>query len=178
MTVKLKTARITTNLTLWLLLAFSNVITFLGFGGGYAFGGNRSVYSLEPFKYIDVVPGGIVQHGVIMCLIGLLLLWSIAGIVQSHAQTAMAWTTAKISLGAMTFYSAWCVYAFSAAWISNHHYVGIMWIYLATMVAAGTLLASIHMVRHTTMQQAIRTLEAAVQASAKDDRRASASRGV
>jgi hypothetical protein len=165
--------RISTALTMWLLLCVSTVVGFLGFGGGYAFGGASSVYSLEPFKYIDLIPGGLATHGILMCAMALGLLWGIAGIVQSHGFAASSWNAARVSLVAITFYSAWCTYAFAAAWVSNHHYVSITWFFLATLISAGTLLASTRMVRNTSAAQTISALEAAAKASLRDGSNAS-----
>lgn len=160
--------RVSTALTMWTMLCISLTISFLGLGGGYAFGGTSSVYSLEPFRYIDLVPGGITTHGIMMCAMALLLLWGIAGVVQSHGFASGSWVASKISLCTITFYSAWCTYAFTAAWFTNHHYVGAVWFFLATLISAGTLLASMRMVRNNNAAQTIGVLEAAANAKLRD----------
>lgn len=171
-------SRVSTILTMWVMLCISLVISFLGLGGGYAFGGKTSVYSLEPFKYIDLIPGGLTTHGILMCAMALLLLWGVAGIVQSHGFAASSWVAAKVGLASVTFYSAWCTYAFAAAWLSNHHYVAAVWFFLATLISAGTLLASIHMVRSNSATQTITALEAAARARLRDGSYASTTRSL
>lgn len=170
--------RVSTALAMWVMLCISLVISFLGLGGGYAFGGAKSVYSLEPFRYISLLPGGLTTHGILMCAMALLLLWGIAGVVQSHGFAASSWIAAKVSLCSITFYSAWCTYAFAAAWFTNHHYVGAVWFFLATLISAGTLLASIRMVRNNSAAQTISALEAAAKAKLRDGSHVPATRSL
>lgn len=121
---------------LWQTSIVSAGLVFVFIGGGYAYGGVSSTYSLEPFQVLlQVFPHNLRAHGTIMVLLGI---GSICASVSMKKDfTRRTWRIARIAILATLVYAMWCFIAFAGAVWINNHYTGTMWWYFYVAVMSG-----------------------------------------
>lgn len=124
--------------SLWSLLVFGIALVLIAVGGGYAYGGEKSTYSREPFRVILILTRTLEAHGCIMLFLGLGLFFSLGSLLQAFNKRAML--VARVFLALTVVYSVWCAYGFAAAYFLNHHYTPAMFWYIATATSAFGLL--------------------------------------
>lgn len=119
----------------WITTATAMAAVFIGVGGGYAFGGENSVYSLKNFVILTrYFPHNFRAHGIILLILGAALLISI-GITSNGEPNKLAKDFVLYSAVASMVYALWCFIAYFAAWYVNHHFNGgVFWYFGATLL--------------------------------------------
>lgn len=124
----------------WTIVGVALSVTLIAIGSGYAFAGKAAAGGGGAnFRVIELLPGGVHTHGMIMLVLALCNLWGLAQLY--HLYTPSAWAIVRVCSVLILFYGVWVVCALVGAYWLNGQYSAGVWWYVLLVSLAGAKVA-------------------------------------